>query len=707
MKSISLKYLCFVSFLISTILPLYGQLEIVPSPLIAEDGLGNFKGGADGDLFFSYIGIFDSYFYHYDGNSFSDLNLGLDGGESVVARYDGYTYLSVPDFINTTVNYYKYNNDGNSLEGQVSPPLGYSEVGNYITTFNDLMYFRQLDFNTWESNLFQFNGNSFTLVQNPSDLLYEKILGTSDDKMLITYKNQGDSVLLYSFDGNVLSPITDIPLNTQNITLVYQEMETLYLDIEDDNFMNTLYKFDGISTIEVVSPIDSDFVTITGSNSITDELYIIYENNLNNESSAYIYDGSTLSPMIIPIGFSFSSMINEFNGISYVTLLDDISSTEALFKLEGGVFEEVTIPDNYTFNAYIDDFSGKPYYELSNASSVLFLSQLDPNTNTLTIISGPTGNFEYRKYYTTFDEQMFFSFKGDLVFGFYPGYSLFMFDGVNFFEIAPDVEPDEISVSGGVLVEDQDILYLSYTVENPNLSGRRSLYKLFSTNLLPSSEDIELMTFINTPYFFSETDFTFLDANIEDTLHSIIITEIDEIGNLLLSGQNIEAGDTILVGDIENMSFIPPLDELGTFVIQYRVGDGSSFSEENNLLEFSVISAPNSLPTSEDNIVTTFVNIPYTFETSDFAFADTDLGDTLHSVLITSLNQSGVFLLDSENVELGDTVSVGSLTSLIFVPPLDEAVTTSFQFKVGDGKGFSEESNLMEIITVQDSSISV
>ena len=97
----------------------------------------------------------------------------------------------------------------------------------------------------------------------------------------------------------------------------------------------------------------------------------------------------------------------------------------------------------------------------------------------------------------------------------------------------------------------------------------------------------------------------------------------------------------------------------------------------------------NSVPTSADKTVTTNEDTAYTFQASDFAFTDTDGGDTLASVTLVTLPGVGTLALDGTDVTAADVVSKADIddSKLVFTPAANENGTpyTTFTFRVSDG----------------------
>ena len=106
----------------------------------------------------------------------------------------------------------------------------------------------------------------------------------------------------------------------------------------------------------------------------------------------------------------------------------------------------------------------------------------------------------------------------------------------------------------------------------------------------------------------------------------------------------------------------------------------------------------NTAPTSADKTVTV-EGSAYTFSALDFAFNDTDDGDTLDSVTIVTKPAKGTLALGGTDVEVGDSIPAASLGNLTFTPASGDSGTgyASFTFKVSDGTDLSASAYTMTI----------
>ncbi|MCH1541702.1 MAG: DUF4347 domain-containing protein, partial [Alphaproteobacteria bacterium] len=199
-----------------------------------------------------------------------------------------------------------------------------------------------------------------------------------------------------------------------------------------------------------------------------------------------------------------------------------------------------------------------------------------------------------------------------------------------------------------------------------------------------------------------------------DTL-AVLKNTLTEDGDILLYGCNIASGE-------EGGTFIEELAELtaadiaasdditgasGDWELEYRAGPIEADAVEADEYAFQL----NNAPTAADNVVTVGQGDSYTFDASQFGFADAD-NDTLAHVEIVSLPAVGALeestwtapdetytggrsdneFHDAANwtsVSQGETISLADLNGgrLRFTPAANAsgAAYTSFSFEVNDG----------------------
>ncbi|RUT06030.1 hypothetical protein DSM106972_032360 [Dulcicalothrix desertica PCC 7102] len=151
---------------------------------------------------------------------------------------------------------------------------------------------------------------------------------------------------------------------------------------------------------------------------------------------------------------------------------------------------------------------------------------------------------------------------------------------------------------------------------------------------------------------------------------------------------------------LRNITFSNVSDNPSTTprTIEFVLTDGDGGASSAVTRTINVI-ATNDLPTSSNKTVSFNEDILYTFGANDFQFTDIDNTDTLQQVRITQLPTLGQLFLDinNDNQAVGEAItqnqiiSVADLGKLKFKPIENGngANHSNFQFRVGDGKGFS------------------
>lgn len=116
----------------------------------------------------------------------------------------------------------------------------------------------------------------------------------------------------------------------------------------------------------------------------------------------------------------------------------------------------------------------------------------------------------------------------------------------------------------------------------------------------------------------------------------------------------------------------------------------------------------NTSPTAANNTISTNEDTSYTFAADAFNFTDTDSGDTLKKVKITTLKSTGELFLDNnsngiqnsgEAIALNQEIAVADIGKLTFKPAANANGSTyaTFGFKVSDGKDFSSSAYTMTV----------
>ena len=208
----------------------------------------------------------------------------------------------------------------------------------------------------------------------------------------------------------------------------------------------------------------------------------------------------------------------------------------------------------------------------------------------------------------------------------------------------------------------------------------------------PTAANHTVTTNEDTAYTFAAGDFQFADVNAGDVLASVKITTLEVVGSLKLSGSDVVLDQVITKSEIDggNLVFEPVAEANGTGydTFGFSVNDGTLDSAAAYTMTIDVTSV-NDAPTAMDNTVGTNEDTAYTFTASDFLFADTDAGDVLASVKVTTLETVGALKLSGSDVVLDQVVTKSEIDggNLTFepVPDGNGLGYDTFGFSVNDG----------------------
>jgi type IX secretion system substrate protein len=576
MKTSFTKKLLFSILLISSMIctsVLKAQmLEEIPNP--SGYTLNYFSGGGNGDLFFDYIDFnFNSTLHHYDGIDLNEIPLPPGSLYPYYSHeFNGNHYIFAYD---PSFNSQLFEFDGTTAT-LLALPAGL-EFYFYVTTFNDNMYVALADA-SFNISLYQYDGTDFFEVPSPTGLLFNNYVAALNGEMYFSYYDPITfNTSFFAFDGSAMSPLPGVPANTTYIYLTYETEDYLYLGVQDASFNTNLYEFDGATFIEIPNPPNQLFSYVVGENQDAGELYISYYSNTTFISSLFIYDGSSLVQIPSPTGFDYPNLTNVFNGTTYISMYDNISFNATLFKLNTGILEQTTSPAGFTFSQYVDTLLGEAYYTYYDPSYNQILMKLDEGTNSVSEVPGPVG-YTFSFEAATVNNKMFLVYY-DASFQ----QSLWIFDGINFTQI--ENPPDKFF--SYFMVEDLGKLYLRYD----NVSDYTGTLYVLTPNSLPTSIDNSVTTNVNLPYFFNIDDFTFVDPDQNDVFTEIQITEIEQVGYLLWDGAHVYVGDIIPIDEIENMTYTPLTDGVGSpyDAFKFKVGDGEAFSELSYTMTINVV----------------------------------------------------------------------------------------------------------------------
>jgi hypothetical protein len=198
----------------------------------------------------------------------------------------------------------------------------------------------------------------------------------------------------------------------------------------------------------------------------------------------------------------------------------------------------------------------------------------------------------------------------------------------------------------------------------------------------PTTTDQNITIEEDSAYTFTEADFSFADADTDDSLQFVQFTTLPAAGSLTLDGLPVSAEQIIAVSDIieGNLQFTPAPDENGTGYasFNFQVSDGSLLSAPAT---FVVDVTPvNDAPqfTMSPPIVEVFENVASGTVVYSAAATDVD-GDPLTYSIISG-NESGVFAINPTN---GDVVVADSSLLDVELPSSPDSFTLGIQ--VSDG----------------------
>ena len=234
-----------------------------------------------------------------------------------------------------------------------------------------------------------------------------------------------------------------------------------------------------------------------------------------------------------------------------------------------------------------------------------------------------------------------------------------------------------------------DTAQISFSITAPNPG-----------NAAPTAADNTVTINEDASITFTPEQFNYSDAD-GDSMKRITIVTLPSAGTLDLAGSEVNAGDSISIGEIENLSFTPAGNGNGApyASFTFRVNDGTADSAEAYTMAVDVLPM-NDAPTASNATVTIDEDTTKTFAASEFNFTDTlDDGDTLDHITIATLPATGTLTLSGSAVEAGDDIAANQIENLVYTPVADENGDpyTSFTFTVNDGTADSASSYTMTV----------
>lgn len=180
------------------------------------------------------------------------------------------------------------------------------------------------------------------------------------------------------------------------------------------------------------------------------------------------------------------------------------------------------------------------------------------------------------------------------------------------------------------------------------------------------------------------------DAN-NDTLTVTGFSIGGVAGTLAMPFSINNVGSFTLTAD-GSYSFTPLADYAGPVpVVTYTVSDGWGGTASASLS--ITLTKVNDAPAGTDKTITLSEDSSYTFKAADFGFTDTadSPANSLLAVKITTLPAAGTLYLGADPVAADQTIAVGDLGQLKFIPATDDngSAYASFTFQVQDNGGTS------------------
>ena len=219
----------------------------------------------------------------------------------------------------------------------------------------------------------------------------------------------------------------------------------------------------------------------------------------------------------------------------------------------------------------------------------------------------------------------------------------------------------------------------------------------------PSSSDAGVSTAEDTPHVFTAAEFPFSDPDVGDQLQAVQITTLPVAGALTLNGVAVNVNDTVAVADIVagRLVFTPGADESGVGYASFgfKVSDGQNWSASAQSMTVNV-TAQNDPPDQPANSTLSISeDTSPTFSAGSFDFSDTDTGDTLAAIRVTSMGGGGTWSFDGGSLNVGDEIAAGDLGLLEFTPAADEYGSdyATLGYQVSDGMAWSASSGTVTI----------
>ena len=245
---------------------------------------------------------------------------------------------------------------------------------------------------------------------------------------------------------------------------------------------------------------------------------------------------------------------------------------------------------------------------------------------------------------------------------------------------------------------------LVYSVSDGEFSAQSTI--TFMINNAPEADDFTVTTDEDVPYVFTLADFAARYSDTEgDSLAYVVISSLPADGWLLLEGDTVQLDDSIRISALDSGKLVlaPALNANGDPYTSFlfRVQD-DRFAMSEPYVAVLIVTPVSDRPAVDTVRVMGEENEMLFFTAHDFTsqFSDPE-GDTLTMIKIGSLPPNGRLLFNSRLVQVGDEISVDSLSQLAFEPNFGFDGATEFRWNGHDGSTYAEEPAPV-IITIEE-----
>ncbi len=223
----------------------------------------------------------------------------------------------------------------------------------------------------------------------------------------------------------------------------------------------------------------------------------------------------------------------------------------------------------------------------------------------------------------------------------------------------------------------------------------------------PAATALSTSTAEETALTFAASDFegVFTDPDAGDSLKAVKVMTLPAAtaGALALSGIAVTAEQTVVHADLGNVTFTPVADWNGDVSFTFKVVDQSD-AESAAAKATVTVTAVADPPAATALSTSTAEDTALTFAAADFTgvFSDPDPGDSLKSVMVTSLPDAehGALALSGIAVTVDQVIVKGDLGTLVFAPVANWNGQASFMFKVVDQSDAESAAAATATITV-------